>query len=42
MLREDIDDDMHRIGYHSMLREDIREFMSFTGFKNMNEMVEKA
>ena len=28
--------------YHSMLRDDIREFVSFTGYKKLNEMVEKA
>ena len=25
-----------------MLRDDIREFVSFTGFNTLNEMVEKA
>ena len=36
------DEDMRRTRYHSMLREDIREFVSFTGCKTLNEMVDKA
>ena len=36
------DEDMRRTRYRSMLRDDIREFVSFTGCKTLNEMVEKA
>ncbi|XP_023736709.1 uncharacterized protein LOC111884641 [Lactuca sativa] len=36
------DEQMKRTRYHSMLRDDIREFLSFTGCKTLNEMVEKA
>ena len=36
------DEDLRRTQYHSMLREDIREFVSFTGCKTLNEMVDKA
>ena len=36
------DEDMRRKRYHSMLRDDICEFMSFSGCKTLNEMVEKA
>ena len=36
------DEDMRRKHYHSMLRDDIQEFVSFTGCKTLNEMVEKA
>ena len=35
-------EDMRRTRYHSMLRDDIREFLSFTGCKTLNEMVKKA
>ena len=28
--------------YHSMLRDDIREFVSFTGCKTLNQMLGKA
>ena len=33
------DEDMRRMRYHSMLRDDIRDFVSFTGCKNLNKMV---
>lgn len=36
------DKDMRRTRYHSMLREGIREFVSFTRCKTLNEMVDKA
>ena len=36
------DEDMRRTRYHSMLRDDVQEFVSFTGCKTLNEMVEKA
>ena len=36
------DEDMRRTRYHSMLRDDIREFVSFIGCKSLNETVEKA
>ena len=38
----DTDEEMRRTRYNSMLRDDIREFVSFTGCKNLNEMVEKT
>ncbi|XP_052626964.1 uncharacterized protein LOC128133531 [Lactuca sativa] len=37
-----MDEDMRRTSYHSVLRDDIREFVSFSGCKILNEMVEKA
>ena len=36
------DEDLRRTLYYSMLREEIREFVSFTECKTLNEMVEKA
>ena len=36
------DENMRRTRYHSMLRDDIREFVSFTGCKTLNEMAETA
>lgn len=33
---------MRRTRYHSIPRDDIHEFVSFTGCKTLNEMVEKA
>ena len=36
------DEDLRKTRYHSMLREDIREFVNFTGCKTLNEMVDKA
>ena len=36
------DEDIRHKRYHSMPRDDIREFVSFTGCKTLNEIVEKT
>ena len=36
------DEDLRRTRYHSMMRDNIQEFVSFTGCKTLNKMVEKA
>ena len=36
------DEELRHTRYHFMLRDDIQEFVSFTGCKTLNEMVEKA
>ena len=36
------DEEMKNKRYHSMLRDDIREFVSFSRCKTLNEVVEKA
>ena len=33
---------MGKTRYHDMLREDIKEFVSFLGCKTLNDMIEKA
>ena len=42
ILQYPADEDMSRTRYHSNLRDDISEFLSFSGWKTLNEMVEKA
>ena len=37
-----VDEEMKKTRYHSMLRYDMCEFVSFLRTKTMNEMVEKA
>lgn len=36
------DEEMMKTRYHDMLRDDIREFVSFSGCKNLNDMIERA
>ena len=38
----DGDEEMRKTRYHDMLREDIREFVTFLGCKTLNDMIEKA
>ena len=33
---------MRKTRYHDMLRDDIRDFMSFSGYKTLNDMIEMA
>ena len=42
LLQYAVDEEMKKTRYHSMLRDDICEFVSFSGCKTPNEMVEKA
>ena len=35
-------EEMKKTRYHSMLRDDIHDFLSFSGCKTLNDMVEKA
>ena len=36
------DEVMKKTSYHDMLRDDIREFVLFSGFKTLNDMIERA
>ena len=36
------DEEMSNMRYHAMLRDDILEFVSFSGCKTLNDMIEKA
>nr|KAJ0187838.1 hypothetical protein LSAT_V11C900459490 [Lactuca sativa] len=36
------DEEMKKMRYHAMLRDDIREYVSFPGCKTMNDMIKKA
>ena len=33
---------MKKTRYHDMLRNDIKEFVIFSGYKNLNDMIERA
>lgn len=36
------DEEMKKLRYHDMLRDDIPEFVSLSGWKTMNDMITKA
>ena len=42
VLQYATDEETRKMRYHSMLRYDICEFVSFSGCKTMDDMVEKA
>ena len=37
-----VDEEIKKMRYDSMLRDNIRDFVSFTRYKTLNDMVEKA
>ena len=36
------DDEIKKTKYHDVLRDDIRDFVSISGCKNLNDMIERA
>ena len=42
VLQYNVDEEIMKKRYHDMLREDIREFVSVSGYKTLNDMVNKA
>ena len=36
------DEEMKKTRYHDMVRDDIRDFVRFSGFKTLNDMIERA
>ena len=38
----DADEEMRKTRYYDMLRDNIRDFMSFLGCKTLKDMIEKA
>ena len=37
-----VDKEIKKVRYHDMLRDDIREFMIFSGFKTLNDVISRA
>ena len=40
--RYTVDEESRKTRYHDMQREDIREFVNFSGCKTLNDMIEKT